>query len=132
MRRVMKRVMKVKRLMLATGLLFALGAAEADALLHFALSRSVPAADATVASPAEVRLWFTQVAKEGSVGIRVVNAAGEAIETAAPARDQADGRVYAVALPGPLAAGRYTVAWRGIGDDGHVVTGDFGFSVSAE
>jgi methionine-rich copper-binding protein CopC len=109
-----------------------LGAAKADALLHFGLSRSVPAADATVATPPEVRLWFTEVPKEGSVGIRVVNAAGNAVETAAPAPDAADARIHAVAIPSPLPAGRYTVAWRGIGDDGHVVTGDFGFTVSAE
>jgi methionine-rich copper-binding protein CopC len=121
----------VKHLMLAAGILLALGAAAAD-VLHFGLSRSVPAADTTVTTPAEVRLWFTQVAKEGSVGIRVVNAAGNAMETAAPAPDEADGRVYAVAISRPLAAGRYTVAWRGIGDDGHVVTGDFGFTVGAE
>jgi methionine-rich copper-binding protein CopC len=127
----MRRVMNVKHLMLAAGILLALGAAAAD-VLHFGLSRSVPAADTTVTTPAEVRLWFTQVAKEGSVGIRVVNAAGNAMETAAPAPDEADGRVYAVAISRPLAAGRYTVAWRGIGDDGHVVTGDFGFTVGAE
>jgi methionine-rich copper-binding protein CopC len=128
----MRRFMNAKHLLLTAGLLLALGATNAADLLHFGLSRSVPAADTTVTTPAEVRLWFTQAAKEGSVGIRVVNAAGSAIETAPPARDQADGRVYAVAIGTPLAAGRYTVAWRGIGDDGHVVTGEFGFTVSAE
>jgi methionine-rich copper-binding protein CopC len=128
----MHRFKNAKHLMLAAGLLFAVAATAAADVLHFGLSRSVPAADATVTTPAEVRLWFTQVAKEGSVGIRVLNAAGAAMETAAPARDEADGRVYAVAITRPLAAGRYTVAWRGIGDDGHVVTGDFGFTVSAE
>lgn len=128
----MRRVMSVKQLMLAAGILLALGAVAAADVLHFGLSRSVPAADTTVAKPAEVRLWFTQVAKEGSVSIRVVDAAGNAIEAAAPARDEADGRIYAVAIARPLSAGRYTVAWRGIGDDGHVVTGDFGFTVSSE
>lgn len=123
---------KAKHVILAAGLLIVLAAAAPESRLHFALSRSVPAADATVASPAEVRLWFTEAAKDGSVGIRVVNAGGEAVETAAPARDEADERVYAVAVTSPLAAGRYTVAWRGIGDDGHVVTGDFAFTVSAE
>jgi hypothetical protein len=128
----MRRITSAKHLMLAAGILLAWGAATAADVLHFGLSRSVPAADTTVTSPAEVRLWFTEAAKEGSVGIRVVNAAGDAVETAAPARDEADGRIYAVAISRPLAAGRYTVAWRGIGDDGHVVTGDFGFTVSAE
>ena len=30
-----------------------------------------------------------------------------------------------------LDEGAYTVAWRGIGDDGHVVRNDFGFRVTA-
>ncbi len=123
--------MKSKLLMLAAGLLLTMGAASAD-LLHFGLSRSLPAADATVASPAEVRLWFTQVAKDGSVGIRLVDPAGAAVATAEPARDAADGKIYSIAVGRRLAAGRYTVAWRGIGDDGHTVQGNFAFTVSAE
>jgi methionine-rich copper-binding protein CopC len=128
----MRRITSLKHLIVTVGVLLALGATAAGDVLHFGLSRSVPVADATVATPAEVRLWFTEAAKEGSVSIRIVNAAGSAMETAAPARDEADGRVYAVAIGTPLAAGRYTVAWRGIGDDGHVVTGGFGFTVSAQ
>lgn len=123
--------MKSKLLILTAGLLLTMGAASAD-LLHFGLSRSVPAADATVASPTEVRLWFTQVAKDGSVGIRLVDPAGAAVATAEPARDAADGKIYSIAVSRRLAAGRYTVAWRGIGDDGHTVQGNFAFTVSAE
>jgi methionine-rich copper-binding protein CopC len=122
--------MKARNLILAVGVLLALGAKAAD--FHFALSRSVPAADATVASPSEVRLWFTEAAQENSVGIRLLNAAGAALETPAAKRDEADARVYALAVPAPLAAGRYTVSWRGVGDDGHVVQGTFAFTVSAE
>jgi methionine-rich copper-binding protein CopC len=123
--------MKSKLLMLATGLLLTVGAAKTE-LLHFGLSRSVPAADATVTSPAELRLWFTQVAKDGSVGIRLVDPAGAAVETAEPARDAQDGKIFSVAVDRRLAAGRYTVAWRGIGDDGHPVQGNYAFTVSAE
>jgi len=110
------------------------GIAEAasGALRHFALSRSVPAADATVPSPSEVRLWFTQVAQAGSVGIRLIDARGAAVETGEPARDAEDGRVYAIAVRSVLPAGPYTVSWRGIGDDGHTVRGEFRFTVGAE
>jgi methionine-rich copper-binding protein CopC len=123
---------RAKHMILAAGMLVALVAAAPTSRFHFALQRSVPAADATVASPAEVRLWFTEAATDGSVGIRLLNAGGEAMETGAPARDEADTRVYAVAVTKPLADGRYTVAWRGIGDDGHPVTGEFAFTVAAE
>ena len=123
--------MKSKLLMLAAGLLLTVGAASAE-FLHFGLSRSVPAADATVSSPAEVRLWFTEAAAEGSVGIRLVDPAGVGVETAEVVHDAQDAKVYSVAVGRRLAAGRYTVAWRGIGDDGHTVQGNFAFTVSAE
>lgn len=123
--------MKAKSLLLAVGVVLAVGATSVDAL-HFALSRSVPAADATVASPAEVRLWFTEAAAENSASIRLVNAAGAAVETGETTQAAADAPVYSIAVGRTLAAGRYTVAWRGIGDDGHVVQGEFAFTVSAE
>jgi methionine-rich copper-binding protein CopC len=124
------RIERTAKHLIPTAVLFvALVAATPLSRLHFALQRSVPAADATVPSPAEIRLWFTEPAKEGSVGIRVLNAGGEAIETGAPVRDETDARVYAVAVTKPLASGRYTVAWRGIGDDGHAVTGELAFTV---
>lgn len=126
--------MSAKALILAAGLLTlaATTGAAADAAFHFGLSRSVPTADATVPSPAEVRLWFTQVAQPGSVSIRVIDAGGDAVPTGEPAPNEDDGRVYHVDVSGKLPSGAYTVAWRGIGDDGHVVRGDFRFNVSAE
>jgi methionine-rich copper-binding protein CopC len=122
-------------LLVALACAITLGAARghsADALRHFGLSRSVPAADAAVASPAEVRLWFTQVAQPGSVSIRLIDARESAVETGEPTPDESDGRVYAIAVGRALAAGAYTVAWRGIGDDGHTVRGEYRFTVSAE
>lgn len=127
--------MRARALILAAGLLTALGAtaaAEADPAFHFALSRSAPAADATVPSPAEVRLWFTQVGQPGSVAIRLINPSGGAVPTGDPTPNEDDGRVYHVSVAETLPAGAYTVSWRGIGDDGHVVRGDFSFTVSAE
>lgn len=99
---------------------------------HFGLARSEPAKDATVSSTSEVRLWFTQVPQEGSVSVRLVDASGAALETGELASDAEDAKVVYLPLHHPLSAGRYTVAWRGIGDDGHVVRGEFGFSVTAD
>lgn len=126
--------MNGKRVFVTAALVFALGAAGAVAanVYHFALSRSAPAADATVTAPEEVRLWFTQAPQENSVGIRLVDGAGEAVETTEPTPDPEDAMVMFVKPSAPLSAGSYTVSWRGIGDDGHVVRGDFAFSVSAQ
>ncbi|HUP51586.1 MAG TPA: copper resistance CopC family protein [Longimicrobiales bacterium] len=128
-------MMRARALILAAGLLTALGAtaaAEGEAAFHFALSRSAPAADAAVPSPSEVRLWFTQVAQPGSVAIRLINPAGGAVPTGEPTPNEDDGRVYHVSVSQTLPAGAYTVSWRGIGDDGHVVRADFRFTVNAE
>lgn len=122
--------MRSKLCFVAAGALLTLGAASTN-LVHFALSRSVPAADATVTSPAEVRLWFTEAAEAGTVGIRVVDPAGAAVETADVVQDRADTKIYSVAVGRRLSAGRYTVSWRGVGDDGHTVQGNYAFTVSA-
>jgi copper transport protein len=98
---------------------------------HFALVRSSPEADATVASVDEVRLWFSQVPQEGSASVRLIDAAGEAVETGQLTSDPDDGKVVFVTVDADLPDGGYTVAWRGIGDDGHVVRGDFAFTVAA-
>jgi methionine-rich copper-binding protein CopC len=126
--------MNAKRAFLTAALVFALGAAGAAAanVYHFALSSSAPAADATVATPDEVRLWFTQVPQENSVAIRLIDGGGEAVETTDAAADPEDGMVFFVKPTSPVSPGSYTVSWRGIGDDGHVVRGDFAFSVSAQ
>ena len=126
--------MRGPRLLLLAAIMFAAGAtglAAAD-VFHFALSRSAPAADATVSAPEEVRLWFTQAPQDNSVSVRLVDSTGEAVETTPPAIAQDDAKVAFVKPSTPLAEGSYTVSWRGIGDDGHVVRGDFGFSVSAQ
>jgi methionine-rich copper-binding protein CopC len=127
--------MKATALILAAGLLTALGAAVPAApgdAFHFALRRSEPAADATVRSPAQIRLWFTQAAQENSMGIRLLDAGGTPVETSAPVPVEGEAAAYSVAVGKVLAGGAYTVSWRGIGDDGHVVRGDFTFTVSAQ
>lgn len=118
--------------LLLLGALLAAAPATTAARWHFGLRQSVPAKDASVPAPEEVRLWFTQVPQENSVAIRLVDPAGDAVETSEPKRDPDDGTVVFVTFGEKLPAGTYTVAWRGIGDDGHVVRGDFAFSVAAQ
>jgi len=104
----------------------------APALAHFALSRSAPAADSSVPAPPEIRLWFTEVPQENSMSVRLVDGAGQPVEAGALGQEADDGRVFHLPLEATLPAGGYTVAWRAIGADGHVVRGDFGFTVTAQ
>lgn len=126
--------MKGRTILLAAALLLAgatAGLAAAE-VFHFALTRSAPAADAVVTAPEEVRLWFTEAPEDNTVGIRLINPAGAAVPTSEVAADPESAAVFFVKPAAPLPAGRYTVSWRGIGDDGHPVTGDFAFSVTAQ
>lgn len=97
---------------------------------HFDLARSAPVADSMVhAAPAELRLWFTEEPQDGTTAVRVMNAAEEMIPTGDVTVDPEDGTSFSIPFTAPVEAGRYTVTWRAMGPDGHVVTGDFGFGV---
>lgn len=125
--------MRLKTALVAAGLVALIGGTgPAEGAFHFALSRSAPAADAAVPPPSEVRLWFTEEPQDNSVGIRLIDSGGEPVETGPPERDERDAKVFSVAIDRALGTGTYAVSWRGIGDDGHVVRGDFGFTVEAQ
>ncbi len=97
---------------------------------HFDLARSVPAADSMVhAAPTKLQLWFTEAPQEGTTAVRVMNAAEEMIPTGDVAVDPEDATAFNIPFTAPVKAGQYTVTWRAMGSDGHVVTGDFGFRV---
>ena len=46
-------------------------------------------------------------------------------------QDEEDGRVFSVVLHGTLPPATYTVSWRGMSEDGHVVRETFDFTVAA-
>lgn len=98
---------------------------------HFALSKSSPEAGASVESPTEVRLWFTQEPQEGSTQIRLLEAEEAGVHVADVVQDSDDPLAFYVELHGDLAPGSYTVSWRGMGADGHVVRDTFEFEVTA-
>ena len=98
---------------------------------HFGLAKSIPDADSSVQSPEQLQLWFTQAPQDGSVTIRLIDAAGDLVQTGEPVRHAEDAKLMEVQVGQFLDEGAYTVAWRGIGDDGHVVRNEFGFSVVA-
>lgn len=128
----------MKRLVLALAVLgtaLAGGAAAPDdlAVRHFELRRSAPTADTVLSvAPTEVRLWFSQEPQEGSTSIRLVDAAGSAVHTGDVVQDPAEATAFSVALHGALAPGTYTVAWRALGQDGHVVRDDFAFTLAED
>lgn len=113
-------------------LLLGAGALHGDALpRHFDLARSTPEAGAVVSEVSEIRMWFTQEPQDGSLSARLVNGAGDLVDVPSVQEDGADGRVFFIPLADGLPDGTYRVRWRGIGQDGHVVRGDFGFTLAS-
>lgn len=101
------------------------------AFFHFELIRSTPANLVTVkTAPARLQLWFSQVPAAGVSVISLKNDAGDVAvsKTTIIAKDKS---MYADPAK-PLAAGKYTIHWRGAGDDGHVQQGDIVFSVAVK
>jgi methionine-rich copper-binding protein CopC len=101
---------------------------DASDALHLRLERSAPAADSVVSPPSEIRLWFSQSTQDGATSIRLIDAAGEPVPTG-DIQASEDHSVHHVPVPNELESGRYTVAWRTMAQDGHVIRGDFEFMV---
>jgi len=94
---------------------------------HMKFVKSVPAADATVASPpATVQVWFTEAPDRAVSKLELKGPAG-AVRLGALTVD-ADKSMHA-AIEGDVADGAYTVDWQAAGNDGHVQKGSYAFSV---
>ncbi|HUU35874.1 MAG TPA: copper resistance CopC family protein [Vicinamibacterales bacterium] len=117
--------MKMSRRVLSV---LAVGVALSSTVLaHMALSKSLPAKDAVVAStPAKVQLWFSQ-APDVAVSKLTLTGPSGAVKLGALAADADKSMSAAVEADTP--DGAYTVAWQAAGDDGHLQKGEFAFSV---
>lgn len=97
----------------------------APAFAHSELTASMPADKASVeTAPKELMLHFSEPVRLTALAIMK---AGEAQKELSPlpARSQKD---FSIASPG-LAKGQYTVNWRALSGDAHVMTGQFAFAV---
>jgi methionine-rich copper-binding protein CopC len=113
-----------------TVLLGGVATAAASLAFHLRLVRSHPAKDAVVTeAPAEVRLWFSEKPQVAVSAIALKGPAGPAKLSAT--RTGPDSMAVAAAVESPLTPGAYTVTWRTAGHDGHVLRGEFGFTIRA-
>ena len=110
---------------LSVGLLLVPG----PTLAHSLLVRSQPERRATVTrAPDEVRLWFSERIEPAYARVSVWDAGGKQVDAGDAAVDQAGATTLAVRTPG-LRAGRYTVRYRVLSVDGHIVESSFDFTV---
>lgn len=111
--------------------LFLLAAAlPAPLAAHTRLESSVPASGATVgAETREIRLRFSRRATASLASIVVLRGA-DTVAAGTPAAVPGSDREMVLALPAALSDGAYRVEWRAPGADGHVIRGDFAFTVA--
>lgn len=96
---------------------------------HAALLSSVPAARASLsAPPSRVTLTFNERLEAAYARVSVWDAAGSQVDLKDSALDRDSGKMLAVSLP-PLVPGRYTVRYRVLSVDGHLVEASFAFTV---
>ena len=92
---------------------------------HTKLATTAPAADATVAAPRAIELAFAGDVRLTAVGL--ADSAGAAKHLDAVPTEIAS--KFALAIHEPLSPGKYTVTWRAVGGDTHIISGEFGFTV---
>ena len=113
----------VRSSLLVVGLLLARGVAA-----HTGLAGSEPPAGATVSVVpplAEIALTFTDEVRLTAVSL--ADASGAEKTLGALPRDAA--AKFVISVEDPLDVGAYTIAWRAVGADTHVVSGEIPFAV---
>ena len=109
--------------------LLALGFGSA-ALAHAALLKSEPAKRAALTqSPSQVRLWFNEKIEPTYATIQVLLPDCKPLPTKPARVDKTDPKLLVLELP-QLEAGDYTVKYRVMSVDGHLV--DYGYTFSVK
>ncbi len=110
-------------------LLAALALSPALATAHATLVKSSPARRATLAeSPPRVELVFSERLEAAYARLRVEDASGARVDLGDVGLARDDARRLTVSLP-PLAPGAYTIRFRVVSVDGHVVESSLPFTV---
>jgi methionine-rich copper-binding protein CopC len=107
------------------------GAATPRAPFHLRLLKSEPAKDAILsAAPTAIKLWFTEGATVAVSSITLTDAAGSTIALGRVRSDRPDATAVVADVKGTLKPGAYVVKWRTASRDGHLVRGEFAFSIA--
>jgi methionine-rich copper-binding protein CopC len=119
----------VTRRLVRAALAAALALWPAVALAHAVLVKSVPAQRASlVEPPPRIELWFNERLEPAYSKASVTNEAGTQVDLRDVAVSTEDPRRLSLSLP-PLKPGRYTVNFRVLSVDGHVVESRLSFTV---
>lgn len=96
---------------------------------HAILVKSQPAKDETVSqSPKQVDLWFNDAVRSEYKAIAVIDSAGKRVDNHEVEQSLTDGSHLSVGVE-KLTPGKYTIRYRVVSQDTHIVTGKFDFTV---
>ncbi len=110
--------------------LLALVLLPAAASAHATVVRTNPADGALLkTAPRSVEMRFSEPVDLGPGSMRLLDASGKTIKTAAARHAGGDPATAVLAMPSGLANGTYVVAWRVTSADSHPVSGAFSFSI---
>jgi methionine-rich copper-binding protein CopC len=113
-------------------IVFVLAAPVTSALAHSMLVKAEPPRRAVLTkSPSQVRLWFNEKIEGDYASLVVLNAQKQPITDAKPTLAPDDQKSIVLSLP-ELAPGKYSVKFRVLSVDGHVVDSTFDFTVKGE
>ena len=131
-RQVMGPVMR--RVMTGSALMLALCAYlhSTPVLAHAMLVKAEPPRRAQLAQPpAQVRLWFNEEVEKDYASLAVLDAAKASVTETKPEIDPKDPKAIVLPLP-ELSSGKYTVKFRVLSVDGHVVDSSYDFTVKSK
>ena len=98
--------------------------------MHLRLVRAEPAADSTVTvAPTEIRLFFSEAPQIRVTTVKLLDATSQEVTIGTAKADERDGKIVMAPITGTVAPGTWTVSWRTMARDGHVVSGDFRFTL---
>lgn len=124
----------LKRLMMGGALIVALGATlnSPPVLAHAMLVKAEPPRRAVLTQPpAQVRLWFNEEIEKDYASLAVLDGSKAAVSDTKPTIAADDPKAIVLALP-ELAPGKYTVKFRVLSVDGHVVDTSYDFTVKSK
>lgn len=114
---------------LAACLFVAMLLAPAEACAHAYLVKAVPAQRAVLfGAPERVQLWFNERLEAAFCTLQVTDSADRTVDQGDMKVAADDPKLLSVGLK-PLAPGAYTVKFRVLSVDGHVVVNQFSFTV---
>jgi methionine-rich copper-binding protein CopC len=122
------------KIMAGSALVMVLGGAlhSAPVLAHAMLVKAEPPRRAQLAQPpAQVRLWFNEEVEKDYASLSVLDATKAPVTETKPHIAEDDPKAIVLPLP-ELSSGKYTVKFRVLSVDGHVVDSSYDFTVKSK